>query len=181
MAEDNKDYTKSDHVADKKAEDERSTQNNANNIRNAADVAIASKNPYAMAAGAAVKAADKITGGKSTEALGKGMTKANKMAPGGRSIQKASNKLNESGASDKIGTAARMKSGGAGGAAGAAGNASNAANAADKAQKVQQAQQAQKAANNAQKANEAASNVQKFIIIYYSNICCSFFGFRYFW
>ena len=161
MAEDNKDYTKSDHVADKKAEDERSTKNNANNIRNAADVAIASKNPYAMAAGAAVKAADKITGGKSTEALGKGMTRANKMAPGGKKIQKTSNKLNESGASDKIGTAARMKSGGAGGAAGAAGNASNAANAADKAQKVQQAQQAQKAANNAQKANEAASNVQK--------------------
>ena len=90
---DNKDYTKSDHVADRKAEDERSTQNNANNIRNAADVAIASKNPYAMAAGAAVKAADKITGGKSTEALGKGMTRANKMAPGGKKIQNASNKL----------------------------------------------------------------------------------------
>ena len=142
VAEDNKDYTKSDHVADRKAEDERSTQNNANNIRNAADVAIASKNPYAMAAGAAVKAADKITGGKSTEALGKGMTRANKMAPGGKKIQNASNKLNESGASDKIGTAARMKSGGAGGGAGAAGaasNASNAANAADKAQKANEA------------------------------------------
>ena len=164
MAEDNKDYTKSDHVADQKAEDERSTQNNANNIRNAADVAIASKNPYAMAAGAAVKAADKITGGKSTEALGKGMTKANKMAPGGKKIQNASNKLNESGASDKIGTAARMKSGGAGGAAGAAGNASNAANAADKAQKAQQTQQnaekvqkAQQAANQANAQNNAKS------------------------
>ena len=164
MAEDNKDYTKSDHVADQKAEDERSTQNNANNIRNAADVAIASKNPYAMAAGAAIKAADKITGGKSTEALGKGMTKANKMAPGGKKIQNASNKLNESGASDKIGTAARMKSGGAGGAAGAAGNASNAANAADKAQKAQQTQQnaekvqkAQQAANQANAQNNAKS------------------------
>ena len=62
---------------DKQAQEARANANNANNIRNAADVAIASKNPYAMAAGAAVKAADKITGGKSTEALGKGMTKAN--------------------------------------------------------------------------------------------------------
>ena len=42
----------------------RNDANNAKNIRNAADVAIASKNPYAMAAGAAVKGADKLTGGK---------------------------------------------------------------------------------------------------------------------
>ena len=58
VADDGKDYTKSNLAEDRKAEDARSTQNNANNIRNAADVAIASKNPYAMAAGAAVKAAD---------------------------------------------------------------------------------------------------------------------------
>lgn len=146
---DDKDYTKSDHAADQKAEDERSTQNNANNIRNAADVAIASKNPYAMAAGAAVKAADKITGGKSTEALGKGMTKANKMAPGGKRIQNASNKLNESGASDKIGTAARMKNGMSGGGQGNAAQAANTAN---------NVQNAQNAANNAQ---AAANNANK--------------------
>ena len=121
VANEEKDYGKSNMREDQKEEDARSTQNNANNIRNAADVAMASKNPYAMAAGAAVKAADKVTGGKSTEALGKGLTKANKMAPGGRSLQKASNKLNESGASDKIGQAARMKSGVKGGAAGGAG------------------------------------------------------------
>ena len=117
------------------SEDERATKNNANNIRNAADVAIASKNPYAMAAGAAVKAADKITGGKSTEALGKAMTKANKMAPGGKKIQDASNKLSESGASDKIGKAARTYNsaggGGAGGAAGGAGGAAGGAGAAN--------------------------------------------------
>lgn len=113
----------------KKAEDARSTQNNAKNIRNAADVAIASKNPYAMAAGAAVKAADKITGGKSTEMLGKGMTQANKMTPGGNRMQRASNQLSESGASDTIGKAASMKNsfGGGGAAGGAAGNAGGAA------------------------------------------------------
>ena len=97
----------------------RNNQNNANNIRNAADVAIATKNPYAMAAGGAVKAADKITGGKSTEALGKGMTKANEMMPGGNRIQNASNRLSESGASDKIGRAAAVKNGVSGNAGGA--------------------------------------------------------------
>ena len=118
------------------SEDERSTQNNAKNIRNAADVAIASKNPYAMAAGAIVKGADKLTGGKSTEALGKAMTKANKSAPGGKQIQKASNELSESGASDAIGKAASMKNsaGGGGGQAGAQG-ASAATNAASSSNK----------------------------------------------
>ena len=47
-----------------KSQDQRNIDNNAKNIRNAADVAIASKEPHAAAAGAAVKAADKITGGK---------------------------------------------------------------------------------------------------------------------
>ena len=109
------------------SQDERNIKNNAKNIRNAADVAMASKNPYAMAAGAAVKGADKLTGGKSTEALGKAMNKANKVAPGGKKIQDASNKLSESGASDKIGQGARMmnaKNGG--GASGTTGGASGA-------------------------------------------------------
>ena len=149
----------------KKAEDERSTQNNANNIRNAADVAMASKNPYAMAAGAIVKGADKLTGGKSTELLGKGMTKANKFSPGGKKIQKASNKLNESGASDKIGKAASMKSGGGGGA-GAASAASKGAQGAQNAQRMKEIQakqqnvkqQAQKTENQM---NQAAQQQQK--------------------
>ena len=94
---------------DREAQKERDTQNNANNIRNAADVAIASKNPYAMAAGGAVKAADKITGGKSTEALGKAMTNANRVTPGGQNMQNLSNQMSESGASNAIGSAASMK------------------------------------------------------------------------
>ena len=89
--------------------DARSNANNANNIRNAADVAIASKNPYAVAAGGAVKAADKLTGGKASEGLGKAMTNMNKMNPGGRLVQNASNRLNESGLGDKIGKVASMK------------------------------------------------------------------------
>ena len=121
------------------SQDERNVQNNANNIRNAAEVAMASGNPYAMAAGAAVKAADKITGGKSTEMAGKALNQANKMAPGGNQVQNSLNKMSESGASDKIGQAAAIKNGmsnGGSGGADAASKAGDAANAADKADKA---------------------------------------------
>ena len=94
---------------DRDYETARADANNANTIRNAADVAIASKNPYAMAAGAAVKVGDKITDGKASEALGKGFTKVNQVAPGGRQVQNLSNDLSESGLGDKIGQAAAMK------------------------------------------------------------------------
>lgn len=94
---------------DEDLEKQRNDANNARNVRNAADVAIASGNPYAVAAGAAVKGADKITGGRSTEMLGKGLTQANKMAPGGRHVQDMSNHLSESGMSDQIGKAAAVK------------------------------------------------------------------------
>lgn len=97
---------------------ERNAQNNANTIKNAADVAIASKNPYAMAAGTAVKMADKFSGGRASQELGKKMNTLNKIAPGGRKIQKASNMLAETGAGDAIGKAASMKSGGGGAAGG---------------------------------------------------------------
>ena len=79
---------------------------NANNIRNAANVAIATKNPYAAAAGAAVKTADTLTSGKASEGLGKALSKANQIAPGGQNLQDALNNLNDSGISDKVGDAA---------------------------------------------------------------------------
>ena len=114
------------------SQDERNIKNNANNIRNAADVAMASKNPYGMAAGAVVKGADKLTKGKSTEKMAELGNKINKTIPGGKKIQDASNKLSESGASDKIGQGARMMSaqnggGAAGGTTGGAGAAGGAA------------------------------------------------------
>ena len=86
---------------------QREIANNANTINNAADVAIASGHPVASAIGHGVKIADKISGGKSSEMLGKKIRNLNKIAPGGRKIQKLSNKLSESGAGDKIGQAAR--------------------------------------------------------------------------
>ena len=59
------------------SQNQRNAQNNANTIKNAADVAIASKNPYAMAAGTAVKMADKFSGGRASKELGKKMNTLN--------------------------------------------------------------------------------------------------------
>ena len=103
------------------SERQRNIDNNARNIQNAAEVAIASKNPYAMAAGAAVKYGDKLTGGKVSQGLGSATERLNRHNPMGRRMQKASNKLAESGASDKIGQAASIKNGASGDTSGAAG------------------------------------------------------------
>ena len=88
---------------------QRNVANNANNIRNLADIASNTQNPYAKAAGTVVKAADKITGGKSSEALGKALNTANKFTPGGRIAQKAMNKMSESGTSSRISSAINKK------------------------------------------------------------------------
>ena len=90
---------------------ERNAQNNANTLRNAAEVAVASGEAHAVAIGEAVKLADKATGGKSTELLGKGLERANRYNPGGKMLQGASNKLAESGLGDKIGKGASMYNG----------------------------------------------------------------------
>ena len=112
-----------------KSEDERSTENNANNLRNAANVAMQTKIPHAVAAGAIVKGADKLTGGKSSEAAGKIITKINKRIPMGKQIQETSNELNESGISDAIGAATSIdKTEQVQKASSAASTASNAAN-----------------------------------------------------
>jgi len=94
-----------------KIQEQINNENNANTIKNAAEVAIATKNPYAVAAGAAVKGLDKATGGKSTEALGKVATKVFKQMPNGDQLQNLSNDLSESGVGDMIGSAASMKNG----------------------------------------------------------------------
>ena len=91
------------------SEKQRADANNANNINNLADAAIASGDPRAAAIGTGIKAADKMTGGKSTEALGKAMTKANQATPMGNRLQNTSNRMSESGASNKLGQAARLK------------------------------------------------------------------------
>jgi len=93
---------------------ERNERNNTNTVKKAADVAIATKNPYAMAAGAAVKVADKATKGKSSEALGKALNRTNQTMPGGSQLQNGINKMNESGMTDKVGQAASMYNGATG-------------------------------------------------------------------
>lgn len=88
---------------------ERANKNNAQTVRNAAKVAEASGHPVAAAIGKGVNIADKATGGKVSEKLGKGLTKGLKHSPGGKQIQNGLNKLNESGAGNKIGQAANIK------------------------------------------------------------------------
>ena len=114
----------------KKAQDQRNVENNKKNILAAAEVASNVPNPYVKAAGTAVKGLDKVTGGKSTELLGKAMNTANKITPGGQEAQNLSNKLGESGASDLVRKGAQIKNGmsGGGGNAPSGGNAGAASN-----------------------------------------------------
>ncbi|MBE6139141.1 MAG: hypothetical protein E7174_01355 [Firmicutes bacterium] len=88
---------------------QRNVANNANNVRNLADVARRAPNPYARAAGTAVKAADKLTGGRSSQALGKTLNKVNKFAPGGLLANKTMNKINQNGTSNRISNALSKK------------------------------------------------------------------------
>lgn len=144
-----------------KSEDERSTENNANNLRNAANVAMQTKIPHAVAAGAIVKGADKLTGGKSSEAAGKIITKINKRIPMGKQIQETSNVLNESGISDAIGAATSI----------------------DKTEQVQKASSAASAASNAANSKKDGNFSpfpknkikNKYLIISIASSCIFFF------
>ena len=144
-----------------KSEDERSTENNANNLRNAANVAMQTKIPHAVAAGAIVKGADKLTGGKSSEAAGKIITKINKRIPMGKQIQETSNELNESGISDAIGAATSI----------------------DKTEQVQKASSAASAASNAANSKKDGNFSpfpknkikNKYLIISIASSCIFFF------
>lgn len=96
----------------KKAETQRNVANNANNVRAAAEIASKTNNPYAKAIGEGVKMADKISGGKSSEKLGKALNTANKLGGlSGRMAQAALNKMSESGTSDRIASAMNKKNG----------------------------------------------------------------------
>lgn len=87
-------------------EQQHNDQSNANAVRTAAAVASASGHPVATAVGKGVQLGDKLTDGKISEGLGKGLSKANDLMPGGKYSQDALNKLNDSGINDKIGDAA---------------------------------------------------------------------------
>lgn len=92
---------------EKKLKNQQNAESNANAIMTAAEIASKTDNPYAKAIGEGVKAADKLTGGKSTELMGKTMNAYNKRnGLQGKVMQKAANKLNESGTTDRIRAAA---------------------------------------------------------------------------
>lgn len=84
----------------------RNIKNNTENVRNAAKIAQASGLPYASQVGAAINTADKVTGGKASEELGKGINEVTKRAPGGNQVQNKLNQINEKDG-DKIASLAK--------------------------------------------------------------------------
>ena len=97
---------------DKRRQQDINAKKNAETVKNAADVAIASKNPYAAAAGGAVKAADAITGGKASDTIGKGLERANRLAgPLGNKLQNDLNRVHDSGLGDTAGRTSRFLNG----------------------------------------------------------------------
>lgn len=84
--------------------------NNAKAVKIAADIASKSGNPYAKAIGTGVKAADKISGGRASNFLGKKLNTANKLAPMGGLAQAGLNKIANSGTADRINAATSKKS-----------------------------------------------------------------------
>ena len=94
-------------LSDAEVQRRRNVANNANNVRLAADVASKTANPYAKAAGTAVKAADKVSGGKASEKLGKAMDSYMKtQGLKGKMMQAAMNKMSKNGTSNRIAAAA---------------------------------------------------------------------------
>ena len=89
----------------------RADANNAKNIRNAADLAIKSGNPYGVVVGGAIKGVDAFTGNALSDTAGKFATNVGRASPIGKKFQDASNKLAESGLSDKAGQAASLYNG----------------------------------------------------------------------
>ena len=91
---------------------QRNIANNTNNVRVAADVATKTANPYAKAAGLAVKATDKMSGGKASEKIGKAMDSYMKsQGLKGKMMQAALNKMSESGTTNRIASAMNAKNG----------------------------------------------------------------------
>ena len=96
----------------------RRKQNDANNaeaVKAAADIASQTGHPVAAGIGKGIKIADKFSNGAASKKLGKSITKANKMVPGGRLAQALTNKAAKEGVFNKIGQAYAMKNGSASG------------------------------------------------------------------
>ncbi len=105
---DNTPFQDSINTEKRETKTERANRNNTQNVKNAAEVAKKVPNPYAKVAGHVVSAADKVTGGKSSELLGKAVTNTYRFMPGGRRIQKSFNRINESGVGNFAGKIASI-------------------------------------------------------------------------
>lgn len=140
---------KEEEKEQKKQENKRNATNNAQALRIAANVASNSPDPYVGTVAKAVVAADKLTGGKSTELAGHALNQANKLNPLKKPMQGLINKSVESGAAQTAGTIASKKI-----------DANNATQAADAAKKAEEAKKTADAAKKTAEAKKEISNAQ---------------------
>ena len=102
-------------MSERQLKNQRNSANNAEAVRAAADIAAKTNNPYAKAIGKGIQTADKISGGKASEKLGKKLNTMNKMAGlKGKLLQAGLNKMAESGTTDRINKAVNAKNSGKG-------------------------------------------------------------------
>ena len=101
----------------KRQQDEENATNNAKAIKATSAILKNTGEPISTAIGHGIDIADKVTGGRSTKALGHGLNKMNKrnlLTPvpgGGKLLQKGINAAGKSGATDAIGQAANAANG----------------------------------------------------------------------
>ena len=88
--------------SDSQEKKERNNASNADAVKTAANIASKSGHPVVAGIGKGIQAADKLTGGKLSDKLGKGLSLANKVAPGGRFTQALTNRAAKNGTMDKI-------------------------------------------------------------------------------
>lgn len=90
-------------VSETKSKNQRNAENNAKAVRAAADIAAQTDHPIAKGIGMGVQIADKWSGGKASEKLGKQLNTINKLdGLRGRMLQRKLNKMGENGTTDRI-------------------------------------------------------------------------------
>ena len=100
---------RTDDDEEKEAKRAQSDATNAKVVRMAAKAGEAAPEPIIATTSKVINTADKLTGGKGSEIVGKALTRANEMTPTGNITQSALNKVGETGALDVADKAMSMK------------------------------------------------------------------------
>lgn len=98
-------------LSPREEKNQRNVANNEDNLRAFADFTKDKGWGWVSAAGKAIDIADKISGGRSTNKLAKDLNRANKIAPGGRKMQRMLNRQAEKGVTKRYNQFKNIKSG----------------------------------------------------------------------